>query len=169
MAWWLATLRLPISERQVQGKERGSRRVGNATLPMRQQVAGMPLRQGSTPITSVRVTLPRLWAAAALGGGGGSRGAQSPGRRRASMAAAASHYCCQRRRHIAAWRRRHNVAAAASSCLTTLLRAVRILDSFHLRRRQHLIISFLLLVMQNMTLCDHSWYNTVWRRPPPHS
>ena len=101
------------------------------------------------------------------------------------MAAAAFHYCCQRRRHIAAaaacgvdkvpscgiaaWRRRHNVAAAASSCLTTLLRAVRILDSFHLRRRQHLIISFFLLVMQNMTLCDHSWYNTVWRRPPPHS
>ena len=65
--------------------------------------------------------------------------------------------------------RHHGMAAAASSCLTTLLRAVRILDSFHLRRRQHLIMWFLLLVMQNMTLCDHSWYNTVWRRPPPRS
>ena len=53
MAWLSTPSRPPVSERRVQGKERGSRRVGNATLLMRQQVSGVPLRQGSTPITSV--------------------------------------------------------------------------------------------------------------------
>ena len=52
MVWLSTPSRPPVSERRVQGKERGSRDVCDATSPMCQQVSGMPLRHGSTPITS---------------------------------------------------------------------------------------------------------------------